>query len=224
MSHTFGALGIARALFLWKRHFKLDPLYEQVASLLLVRGSQEEGWFPAARHDQIDSNELSVEDSLSQLQVTKTGNAACLRSAGKSVNLQHIQDLNSQSTKLASAALLTFTREREPSKDDRTQALSSGICYELAELVKRQNDLIKECLRYSSTTDLNNALQISGLVIQCEFLASIIKSEEYVTIELRDIMKEDFTRFIVYSEQLKDAFVAPDMTPGKFSRWASERD
>jgi hypothetical protein len=51
-SYTFGALGIAEAvLFLWKEHFETNPLYEQVTTLLLFRGSEQQGWFPTARTD-----------------------------------------------------------------------------------------------------------------------------------------------------------------------------
>ena len=121
---------------------------------MIVRGSQQEGWFPAACPDQFGSNELSVEDSLSQLRVIETGIAASLRFTGKSVNLQRIQDLNSQATKLASASLFALAPEREPSKDDRTDVPTSSISYELAELVEQQNLLINDCLRQSSTTDL----------------------------------------------------------------------
>jgi hypothetical protein len=40
-SYTFGALGIVEAiLFLLKEHFKINPLYEQVTTLLLFRGSE----------------------------------------------------------------------------------------------------------------------------------------------------------------------------------------
>src|SRR6266498_1950314 len=59
-SRTFGTLGIARAvLILWKKHFKRSPLYEQVTSLLLERGSQQEGWFPAAGRRAVGSTSWS---------------------------------------------------------------------------------------------------------------------------------------------------------------------
>jgi hypothetical protein len=63
-SHTFGALGIAEAvLFLWKEYFKTNPLYEQVTTLLLFRGSEQQGWFPTANH------KLLIEEELSELQI-----------------------------------------------------------------------------------------------------------------------------------------------------------
>ena len=50
-SNTFGALGIAKAIvFLWKEHFKTNPIYEQVTTLLLSKGSEQPGWFPTADH------------------------------------------------------------------------------------------------------------------------------------------------------------------------------
>ncbi|KAF1992975.1 hypothetical protein P154DRAFT_583255 [Amniculicola lignicola CBS 123094] len=50
-SFTVGALGMAEAvLLLWKEHFETNPLHEQVTTLLLLRGSEQQGWFPTANH------------------------------------------------------------------------------------------------------------------------------------------------------------------------------
>lgn len=44
-------LGIAEAiLFLWGEHFKTNPLFVQVAKLILVRGSEQQSWFPTINH------------------------------------------------------------------------------------------------------------------------------------------------------------------------------
>jgi hypothetical protein len=65
-SQTFGTLGIARAIFLWKRYFKDQP---RNLSLLYSKGIQQEGWFPAVGHGQFNENELSLEEELFQLQI-----------------------------------------------------------------------------------------------------------------------------------------------------------
>ena len=63
-SDTFGALGIATAVvFLWKEHFERNPLYKQVTTLLLFRGSEQQGRFPLACHS------LPVIEDFSQLQL-----------------------------------------------------------------------------------------------------------------------------------------------------------
>jgi hypothetical protein len=59
-SYTFGALGIAEAvLFLWKEHFETNPLYKQVTTLLLFRCSEQQGWFPTAKHKLLITEEPS---------------------------------------------------------------------------------------------------------------------------------------------------------------------
>jgi hypothetical protein len=46
-SNKFGCLGIAKiVLFLWKDHFRDDPLYKQTMSWLLLRGNEQKDWFP----------------------------------------------------------------------------------------------------------------------------------------------------------------------------------
>lgn len=63
-SRTFSALGIATAVLYWKERFKDNPLYEQVTSLLSLRGSEIQCWFPTADHN------LPIEEELAKLQIT----------------------------------------------------------------------------------------------------------------------------------------------------------
>jgi hypothetical protein len=66
-SYIFGALGIVEAiLFLWKEYFKINPLYEQVTTLLLFRGSEQQGWFPTANH------KLPITEELSKFQISSS--------------------------------------------------------------------------------------------------------------------------------------------------------
>ncbi|KAJ9651578.1 hypothetical protein H2201_009270, partial [Coniosporium apollinis] len=160
-SRTFGALGIARiALFLWKRYFHADPLYEQVKLLSFLRGSQQEGWFPAADHIKFDAKEVSLEERLFQLQLADADSAIPRTSAGKYVDLNVIHELNIEANKLASAALSAFSSEEEAPKDNQTDAMDSSIPFDLAQLVEHRIRLINDCLHYSSITELDGCLRI----------------------------------------------------------------
>lgn len=67
-SQTFGALGIAKiVLFLWKEHFQGDPLYQNVMTWLLLRGNEQEGWFPGT--DYSSYNHRPLEEQFSGLRV-----------------------------------------------------------------------------------------------------------------------------------------------------------
>jgi len=80
---TFGALGIAEAvLFPWKEHFKENPLYEQVITLLLSRDSEQQGWFPTANY------KLPVAEGLSKLPIP---NQLILQSYIRKVALFYLQ-------------------------------------------------------------------------------------------------------------------------------------
>lgn len=49
-SKQFDALGIAKALFLWKQYFWHDLLYKQVKSWLRIGGNSQEDWFSSLVH------------------------------------------------------------------------------------------------------------------------------------------------------------------------------
>lgn len=68
-SKDFGTLGIAKVvLVLWKKYFWNDLLYQQVMSWLLLRGNEQEDWFPRETHH--TSNQRTVEDQLLSLCIT----------------------------------------------------------------------------------------------------------------------------------------------------------
>jgi hypothetical protein len=206
-SRTFGTLGIARAvLFLWKKHFARSPLYKEVTLLLLERGSQQEGWFPAIGHHAVGTNELQLVESLSRLQVAGTSTAGPMSSAEREGNLETIYHLNMRARELVSMVLSTLGHVEEPLKDSQEATMDLRLYHELAEVVERHNLLIHESLRDPSMFDIMKTLRISGLVIQCDFLVRIIKIEGYANEEPRDTRENDFIRFSAYLEQLKAAF------------------
>jgi hypothetical protein len=104
-SYTFGALGIAEAvLFLWKEHFETNPLYEQVTTLLLFRGSEQQGWFPTANH------KLPVEEELSKLHIDSCKFPGCMTVA---LNSPKIFEVNKRAIECVSNALSRLGEERE---------------------------------------------------------------------------------------------------------------
>ena len=60
-------LGIAEAvLFLWKEHFETNPFYEHITTLLLFRGSEQQGWFLKADH------KLPITEVLSNFKISSS--------------------------------------------------------------------------------------------------------------------------------------------------------
>jgi hypothetical protein len=114
-------------LFLWKKHFEQSLLYKEVTLLLLERDSQQEGWFPAAGHDAVGTNELQLVESLSRLQVADTNSAGPMSSAERAPNLETIYQLNMWARELVSTVLSTLGHVEEPFKD---------LYHELAEVCR----------------------------------------------------------------------------------------
>jgi hypothetical protein len=196
-SRTFGALGIAEAvLFLWKEHFEKNPLYEQVTTLLLFRGSEQQGWFPTANH------KLPVEEELSKLQISSS-EFSCWRAVA--LNSPEIFEVNKRAIIRISNALLTLEEGEEVVKTNQLHTFSVAACNEIADLIKTQNSLVDECIRTSPLTQLYSALKVWELATQCGILAEIIKSEKYFSDEPKEKKHEDLTLLLVYLRQLISA-------------------
>jgi hypothetical protein len=196
-SRTFGALGIAEAvLFLWKEHFKPNPLYEQVTTLLFLRGSEQQGWFPAANH------RLPVEEELSKLQINSSQSPGWMTVA---LNSPEISEVNKRAIISISNALLTLVGGEEVVKTNQVDTFSLAACNEIADLIETQNSLVDECIRTSPLTQLYGALRVWELATQCRILAEIIKSEKYFSDEPKAKKHEDLTLLLVYLRQLISA-------------------
>jgi hypothetical protein len=196
-SRTFGALGIAEAvLFLWKEHFEKNPLYEQVHSLLLFRGSEQQGWFPTANH------KLPVEEELSKLQISSSKFPGRTTMA---LNSPEISEVNRRVIICISNALLTLGEEEEVEKTNQVDELSLAACHVIADLIETQNSLVHECIRTSPLTQLYGALRVWELATHCGTLAEIIKSEKYFSDEPKEEKYEDLTLLLVYLRQLVSA-------------------
>jgi hypothetical protein len=196
-SRTFGALGIAEAvLFLWKEHFEKNPLYEQVNSLLLFRGSEQQGWFPTGTH------RLPVEEELSKLQISSSRFPGWTTMA---LNSPEISEVNRRVIICISNALLTLGKEEEVEKTNQVDKFSLAACNEIADLIETQNSLVDECIRTSPLTQLYGALRVWELATQCGILAEIIKSEKCFSDEPKEEKYGDLTLLLVYLRQLISA-------------------
>jgi hypothetical protein len=188
---TFGALGIAEAvLFLWKEHFEGDPLYEQVTTLLLFRGSEQQGWFPTANH------KLPAAEELSRLPMS---NSEVLGWMTVPLNSPAIFEANKRAVMCISSALLALGEGEEVGSTD---SFCLAACNEIADLIETQNALVDECIRTSPLTQLHLALRIRNLVTQCGILAEIIKCEKYFSDEPKEKKHEDLTLLRYYLKQL----------------------
>jgi hypothetical protein len=187
-SYTFGALGIAEVvLFLWKEHFETNPLYEQVTTLLLFRGSEQQGWFPTADH------KLPIEEELSQLPIDSCKFPGCMTLA---LNSPKIFEVNKEAIECVSSALSMLGDERE------LNIYSSAACDKIAVLIDTQNSLVDEHIRTSVLTQLSRALRIQRLATQCTILSKIIKCENYRLDKPKENKYEDLTLLRASLQQL----------------------
>jgi hypothetical protein len=182
-SQTFGTLGIAKVvLFLWKEHFKDDPIYQQVMQWLLVRGNEQEDWFPSPGHITLWRDELPLEDSFSRMRITNPS------------NLREIIDTNKEWIELLSAALSLPQLEK---------VLDPSICRLYATLIDAQNARIAEYLRNSPMSNINDMLPIRALTNRCEILSIMFKDPENVAQRPKDELECDFQELLKCAKQLQ---------------------
>ena len=163
-TNTFGTLGIAIVItFYWKEYFRFNPIYRQLRQWLLIRGNEQEDWFPSPGHYQtlnthntLKSDEIaSLEHSLSTVNITTPSDQ----------NLREVMSINNEVTQLASA-FLGLSRSGlalDPFPKDK-----------LRTLVITHNSYISGYLRLSPSTNINNTLRIGALTQRCEFLVIIL--------------------------------------------------
>jgi hypothetical protein len=188
--NTFGALGIAEAvLFLWKEHFELNPLYEQVTALLFHNGSKQQGWFPTAKH------KLPLTEALSGLHVSSS--LPCQMMVG--LHLPEIVEINNKAVECISN---TLAKWKEVRKSHLMQTNYRVACDEIAGLVYTQNSLIDENVRDSPLTQLSRMLKVKKLVTNCETMAEIIKMDEYHSDKPKEKISEDLALLRFYLQQL----------------------
>ena len=188
---TFGALGIAEAvLFLWKEHFELNPLYEQVTALLFHSGSKQQGWFPTATH------KLPLTEALSRLHVSSSDLPSQMMVGLYSPD---IIEVNKQAIV---CIFNTLAEKKEVWKSHLVHTNYRAACNEIAGLVNTQNSLINEYVRKSPLTQLSRTLKIQKLVTNCEIMAKIIKMEEYHSNEPKEKISEDLALLRFYLQQL----------------------
>ena len=166
-SNTFGALGIAEAvLFIWKEHFETNPLYEQVTRLLLFRGSEQQGWFPTAKHKlPITEERFESQNSTSEF----------LGRTNLGPHSPGILKANKRAVVCITNALML----EGGGETEKTHTYSQAVCDEIADLVDHQNSLVDEFVRMSTMTQLSRVLKIHKMVTQCNIVAEIIKSDNY---------------------------------------------
>jgi hypothetical protein len=135
MAHTFGALKIARVVLLWRRYFKESPLFRQITSLLLERGSSQEGWFQGG------ANDLHLEESFTRLHIADTESAVFSNSVKRSSNQPAIQHLNMRAIELITAALSSFELEERNSRDEQADAVDPKCSPELAQITESHTSI-----------------------------------------------------------------------------------
>lgn len=138
-SNNFGCLGIAKiVLFLWKEHFRGDPLYKQTMSWLLLRGNEQKDWFPCEPHRVSDQTPL--EGHFPGLQISEPP-IIC--------NIQRITDEATQLAGQTSATLL------------RAESLENNFLASMIDIFENYNVLVRKYLSMTSTSEINDALRIN---------------------------------------------------------------
>ncbi|KAJ5264487.1 hypothetical protein N7505_007280 [Penicillium chrysogenum] len=156
-SNNFGCLGIAKVvLFLWKQHFRADPLYEQTMSWLLLRGNDQKDWFPS--RPQQASLQRPLEDDLSELQISERPLLCDMRK------------LTDEARLLAGQTSDTL---------GRAEYLGESLRVNMACIMERYIVLVRKYLSGTSMSDINKAMAISTQLKSCEiFLSTIIDQND----------------------------------------------
>lgn len=155
-SQTFGALGIAKlVLFLWKGHFQGDPLYQNVMTWLLLRGNEQESWFPGTDHSSY--NHRPLEEQFSGLRVE-----------GPSI-VHDIQESNEKARCLSARASAAIVGAENLEPDLRT---------ELIDVFRKHKSLVNEYVRSFPMSEINQAMRIRNLVVSCETFVTTISNED----------------------------------------------
>lgn len=185
-SQNFGTLGIAKVvLFLWKEHFEEDPIYRQVMLWLLVRGNEQEDWFPSPDHIMLRTDELPLEDLFSRMRITNPS------------NLRQIIDTNKEATELISAALQLSQLET---------ALDPSTCGIFTWVIQKQNAPIAEYLRDSPMSNINDILRIRALTNRCEIFSTMFEDPDSVVQCPKEGLKGDFEDLLRCAAQLRILF------------------
>ena len=148
-------------MFLWKEHFETNPLYEQVTTLLLFRGSEQQAWFPTANHN------VPITEKLRVFGWTTMG-----------LHSPKIFRVNKQAIVCISNAL-ALEEVEGVGKTHLVHTYCLAACKKIADLIDTQNSLVDEYICTSPLTQLSRALKIQKLATQCRILAEIIKRENY---------------------------------------------
>ncbi|KAJ6116215.1 hypothetical protein N7523_005896 [Penicillium sp. IBT 18751x] len=157
-SSSFGCLGIAKiVLFLWKRHFREDPLYEQVMSWLLSRGNEQKDWFPC--EPPRASHRRSLEDYLSDLQISERP-VIC-----------DIQRMTYEASLLAVQASETLRSAENLGEDLRAKMI---------DIYEKYNALVCKYLSGSSMSETKDAIPIRAQLKSCEVFLSTFSDQEYM--------------------------------------------
>ena len=154
---TVGGLAIAKiVLFLWKQHFQRDPLYDLIMSWLILRGNEENDWFPC--DNEITSDQSTLEDQLSCLQISTPPTISDARLMEDEVAPLLVQ------------VAATFVRGENLAEDLHTRIIGA---------FDKHNGLVRRYLRESSMCDINHAMRVRTLLIRCETALSAIRVQSH---------------------------------------------
>ncbi|KAL3474297.1 hypothetical protein BJX99DRAFT_231891 [Aspergillus californicus] len=156
---TFGGgLAIAKiVLFLWEQHFQRDPLYDQITAWLILRGNEENDWFPC--DNEIPSDRRTLEDQLSCLQISTPRTISDARL------------MEDEVVPLLVQAAATLIRGENLAEDLHTHIIKS---------FNKHNGLVRRYLRESSMCDINHAMRVRTLLIRCETALSAIRVQSHI--------------------------------------------
>ncbi|PLB49660.1 hypothetical protein P170DRAFT_437226 [Aspergillus steynii IBT 23096] len=158
-ANYFSGLAIAKiVLFLWKRHFQEDPLYDHVMSWLVLRGNEQKDWFACETH--LVPDKRTIEEQLSGLQLSTPS------------IIRDIRTIKDEVLILLGRASATLIRGEHLADDCRAQLIDS---YE------KHNELVCSHLGELSMSDINHAMHIRTLLISCEVSLSAISDQTFIS-------------------------------------------
>jgi hypothetical protein len=198
-STSLGTLGIAKVVVYWKEYFKDDPLYDNIMSLLLWRGIQEEGWFPVPKnsHDGNPNTVGTLEDEFSGLRIDCSAKASA---PTMTIDERELLGISTDQISELATTVLSHAYGGGAHADQR-ETRDSVVC-EFITKVKKQNEKISHYLHHTSTASVARSIKVQAFAVQCEYFVKAIETEQYWK-ESKDNIDRDFNHLIACLKGLK---------------------
>ena len=191
-----GALSISVVVaHLWKSYFNSHSLYEQVMTMLVARGNEQECWLPSKTHA-VPAEAIESTFSRMNLKDTQIWPGSFDRS---------ISDRDSAAVPNASNTHAHCLEERQMLKQQLQRKADPTLLQKMIKYVE-EDCLIEKHLNKCSIYNLGSSLRICRLVSQIKFQIEILRLDDYNSKDVED--------FLDASDRLEQLIM---QSPGKTS-------